>query len=226
MDGAALLKLTAVVMLVCLRFDSGLQVNRERLIAPLTNTWLLARAFIANFVIVPLVGVLLAKSFQLPPTIATGFLLTAIPPGVPFVLVSVRKKGGGLGLAVAAGTFPAAPLGRCGPLTAALVLSTQAETALPLGQFVVTLMTFRSCSHGGNRRRATVTRHRRSARAAGAVPLFLIRGRLLRAAGSAASARRYGRVRLARDVGGAVPRDLVGCGRLGARRRRPSRRSS
>jgi predicted Na+-dependent transporter len=135
-------KLVAVIMLVSLTFGAGLQVDREHLIAILKNTGLLGRALLANFVIVPILGVLLAKLFRLPPQVATGFLLMAIAPGVPFVLASVRKRGGRLALAVALALFLPLLSIVTVPLTAELVLPTQAVAHLPLARFVVTLLLF------------------------------------------------------------------------------------
>jgi BASS family bile acid:Na+ symporter len=135
-------KLVAVVMLVSLTFGAGLQVDREHLIAILKNVGLLGRALLANFVIVPILGVVLAKLFRLPPQVATGFLLMAIAPGVPFVLASVRKRGGRLGLAVALALFLPLLSIVTVPLTAQLVLPTEAVAQLPLGKFVVTLLLF------------------------------------------------------------------------------------
>src|SRR6185437_7170903 len=94
-------RLLAAIMLVSLTFGAGLQVNWVNCVATLKNAGLLTRALLANVVVVPLCGVLLAKLFRLPPAVATGYLLMAIAPGVPFVLMQVRKRGGRLGLAVA-----------------------------------------------------------------------------------------------------------------------------
>ena len=114
-------------MLVSLTFGAGLQVDRDHLKAVLRNVGLLGRALLANFIIVPLLGVLLAKLFRLPPQVATGFLLMAIAPGVPFVLASVRKRGGRLGFAVAlAFLLPLISIVTV-PVTAALVMPTAAE---------------------------------------------------------------------------------------------------
>jgi bile acid:Na+ symporter, BASS family len=129
-------------MLVSLTFGAGLQVDRDHLKAILRNVGLLGRALLANFIIVPLLGVLLAKVFRLPPQVATGFLLMAIAPGVPFVLASVRKRGGSLGLAVAlAFMLPLLSIVTV-PVTAALVLPTAAKADLPLSHFVLTLLLF------------------------------------------------------------------------------------
>lgn len=94
-------KIVAIILLVALMLHTGLQVNREHLQAVLKNYGLLGRAFLANFILVPIYGVLIARAFHLNPVVATGVLLMAISPGVPFVVLSGgRKKGGSLGLAV------------------------------------------------------------------------------------------------------------------------------
>lgn len=135
-------KILATIMLVSLTFGAGLQVNREHLRAILRDFGLLARAFLANFVIVPILGVLAAKALRLPGPVATGFLLMAIAPGVPFVLASVRKRGGSLGLAVALAFFlPLISIATV-PATAALVLPTAAKAEIPMGAFVLTLLLF------------------------------------------------------------------------------------
>jgi bile acid:Na+ symporter, BASS family len=135
-------KLVALVMLVSLTLGAGLQVNREHLTAILKNASLLGRAFVANFVIVPIVGVLFVRAFHLESDVATGVLLMAIAPGVPFVIAGARKKGGKLGLAVTlALVFPLLSILTV-PVTAAFVLPAQEQAELPLKQFVVTLLAF------------------------------------------------------------------------------------
>jgi bile acid:Na+ symporter, BASS family len=136
------IKLAAAITLIALTFGAGLQVNREHLIGVLKDTVLLAKAFLANFVIVPLLGVLFVYLFRLPPYIATGFLLMAIAPGVPFVLSSVRKRGGRLGLAVALEVFLPLLSIVTVPITAALVLPAGAQGHLPLAKFFLTLVLF------------------------------------------------------------------------------------
>jgi len=137
-----LAKLLAVVVIISLTFSSGLQVEREQLLAVLKNVPLLVRALVANFVIVPILGVLLVKAFHLAPMVATGFLLMAIAPGVPFVLVRTRQKGGSLELAVAlAVVLPLLSIVTV-PLTAALVLPAASQAQLPLARFAMTLVLF------------------------------------------------------------------------------------
>lgn len=133
-------KILAFVFLVSLTIGVGLQVNREHLKTILRNHSLLGRALLANFILVPLLGVLVAKLFRLSGPVATGFLLMAIAPGVPFVLLHVRKRGGSLGLAVTLEFLLPLIAVATVPLTAALVLATPAKAALPIGRFVVTLL--------------------------------------------------------------------------------------
>jgi BASS family bile acid:Na+ symporter len=68
----------------------------------------------------------------------------AIAPGVPFVLLGVRKKGGSMGLAVALALFLPLLSIVTVPITAALVLPAQAEAQLPLAKFAITLLLFQA----------------------------------------------------------------------------------
>jgi BASS family bile acid:Na+ symporter len=107
-----------------------------------TQVGLLARALLANILVVPLIGVIVARSLGLQPLVATGILLMAISPGVPFVLINVKKKGGSLSLAVAlAFLLPLVSLVTV-PITAEWVLPVQATAELPLANFVKTLALF------------------------------------------------------------------------------------
>lgn len=117
-------KIIAIILLISLMLHTGLQVNVAHLKAVLRDYGLLGRAFLANFIIVPLWGVLFARFvFHLTPPIATGVLLMAISPGVPFVVMSGgRRKGGSLGFAVElAFLLPALSIVTV-PITASLVL--------------------------------------------------------------------------------------------------------
>jgi bile acid:Na+ symporter, BASS family len=135
-------KLVALVMLVSLTLGAGLQVNRAHLAEVLKNASLLGRAFVGNFVVVPIVAMLLVRALRLESGVATGVLLMAIAPGVPFVLIGARKKGGKLGLAVSlAVIFPLLSILTV-PITAAFVLPVGEQAELPLKQFVVTLLAF------------------------------------------------------------------------------------
>jgi BASS family bile acid:Na+ symporter len=135
-------KLIAAIMLVTLTFGAGLEVNRAHLAAVWKNWSLLTRAILANFVLVPIFGVVLVRAFHVDIDIATGILLMAIAPGVPFILLGVRKKGGSLALAVTMAVFFPLLSTVTVPITASLVLPSVMRAPLPVGQFIVTLVLF------------------------------------------------------------------------------------
>lgn len=134
-------KLIAVLLLIGLMFHTGLQVDREHLVAVLKNYGLLGRAFLANFIVVPLLGVGIVRTFHLNEGIAIGVLLMAIAPGVPFVVLSGgRKKGGSLGFAVSlAFLMPLVSILTI-PITARLVLPSDAQ--ISANSLLVSLLGF------------------------------------------------------------------------------------
>ncbi len=129
-------------MLVSLTFGAGLEINLGHMVATLKNFGLLGRALLANVVLVPALGYALAKLFVLPPEVATGFLLMAIAPGVPFVLAQVRKRGGRLSFAVELAFILSLVAIVTVPITAALVLPAGAQAHIPFAHFLVTLLVF------------------------------------------------------------------------------------
>jgi BASS family bile acid:Na+ symporter len=136
-------KLVAVIMLVSLTFGAGLEINREHFAALIKNAGLLTRAFIANFILVPIYGALLAAALlSHDSAVATGFLLMAIAPGVPFVMLGARKKGGRLALAVTMALFFPLISVITVPITASLVLPPEYRASLPIDKFVTTLVLF------------------------------------------------------------------------------------
>jgi BASS family bile acid:Na+ symporter len=136
-------KITAIVMLVSLMLGAGLEINREHLMAALRDFGLLARAFLASFIIVPILGVILVRLFHLEGDIAVGFLLMAIAAGVPFLVRAAgRESGGSLGFAAAlAFILPAVSIITI-PVTARLVLPPDAQAHVPAVQLVITLVIF------------------------------------------------------------------------------------
>ena len=135
-------KIAAIILLVSLTFRTGLQVNWNQLIAVVKNYRLLSRALLANFVIVPILGVLFVRVFHLNAYVATGVLLMAISPGALTVLMSTRKKGESLEFAVSlAFIMPVISIITV-PLTAVLVLPQNEAARLPVAQFVLLLVLF------------------------------------------------------------------------------------
>jgi bile acid:Na+ symporter, BASS family len=135
------IKLLAAVMLISLMLDAGLQANREHLLAALKNYGVIGRALLANFIIVPVLGVLAVRLFQLNGEVATGVLLMAIAPGVPLVVyASGRKKGGSLGLAIALAILMPVLTVVTFPITAPLVLPAAAR--MPAADILRSLLLF------------------------------------------------------------------------------------
>ena len=82
-------------MIVSIMLGAGLQVDRRRLVETLRQYGLLGRAFLANFVLVPLCAVLLVRFFHVEIGVAIGIVLMSMAPGVPFLANSAGRAGGG-----------------------------------------------------------------------------------------------------------------------------------
>lgn len=131
----ALQKIIPIVLLVSLTFSAGLLVNRAAMLEVVKHVGVLLRALVANFVVVPLLGLLVARMYHLADPVAAGLLLMAMAPGVPFILLAGgRKKGGSLELAVEL-TFILAALSTITiPFTARLLLPEGNRASIPLSQ--------------------------------------------------------------------------------------------
>ena len=136
-------KIAAVLMLVSIMMHTGLQIDRAAIANALTHYRLLVRALLANFVVVPLLGILLVRLFHLNEAIATGVLLMAISPGVPMLVRSAgAKQGGSLGLAVTlAFLMPALSIVTV-PLMAGFVLPQRASAAINTTNLAISLAFF------------------------------------------------------------------------------------
>ena len=71
-----------------------LETKSGEIIQTLGHLNLMGRALLANFVIIPIIGIIIARFFDLPTEIRTGFLLLAMAPGgllaLQFARVSKR----------------------------------------------------------------------------------------------------------------------------------------
>ena len=136
-------KIVAIVLLVALMLSAGIEISRDHLRAALLNYGLLARAVLANFILVPLFGIVLVRLLHVEGDIAIGFLLMAIAPGVPFLVRAAgRTSGGSLEFAAALTFFMPALSIVTIPLTARFVLPPDAQAHLPAVQLIVTLVVF------------------------------------------------------------------------------------
>ena len=78
-----------------------LETTRGEIVKTLADLNLMGRALLANFVIIPIFGILIAGFFDLPPDIKTGFLLLAMAPGGLLALQFARISNGNRIFAVA-----------------------------------------------------------------------------------------------------------------------------
>jgi BASS family bile acid:Na+ symporter len=78
-----------------------LETTRGEIIKTMSNFNLMGRSLLANFIIIPILGIVIAQFFDLPPDIRTGFLLLAIAPGGLLALQFARISNGNRVFAVA-----------------------------------------------------------------------------------------------------------------------------
>jgi BASS family bile acid:Na+ symporter len=78
-----------------------LETTRGEIVKTLGHLSLMGRALLANFVIIPFLGIIIAQFFDLPPDIKTGFLLLAMAPGGLLALQFARISNGNRVFAVA-----------------------------------------------------------------------------------------------------------------------------
>ncbi len=93
-----LLNLTVMLFAVSSMLSVGLSYTLQAIIAPLRNLGAVARVLLANFVIVPALGYLLARLFSFDAPIAIGLFLVAASAGAPFLIKLVELSGGDVGL--------------------------------------------------------------------------------------------------------------------------------
>ena len=90
---SSLVQLSLLVFVIGSMFSLGLSLTMQQIIDPLKNTRMVFLAFIANFVLVPLLAYGLAVLFNLDETLRIGLILLSTAAGAPFLpkLVDVAK---------------------------------------------------------------------------------------------------------------------------------------
>lgn len=134
-------KIIVAVFLAAFMLQAGLGCDFSDLAAAIKNRGLMIRVFIADFIIVPIFGVIVVRLFALGDFAAAGILLMAIAPGVPFLpMLAGAKNGGNQGLATGlAVLLPAVSIVTV-PITAPLVLPVNATAHIVLARFVFNLL--------------------------------------------------------------------------------------
>src|SRR5262245_42739129 len=81
----ALSNLFTLAFVVTSMLSMGLSLTIPQIIAPLRNTRLVLMALVANFVLVPIVAVILTQVIPLAEDLRIGMLLLATAAGAPFL---------------------------------------------------------------------------------------------------------------------------------------------
>jgi bile acid:Na+ symporter, BASS family len=139
-------KLLALVMIVTTMFGAGMLVDAKRLVETLRQYGLLGRALLANFVLLPALAVLLVRYFHLDAGFAIGIVLMSMAPGVPFLVNSAGRAGGGsLSFALTIAFCFAALSVVTIPITIAIIVHIFPNApvpAVPTVKFLTTLVVF------------------------------------------------------------------------------------
>jgi bile acid:Na+ symporter, BASS family len=134
-------KLAVAIFLIAFMFIAGLQCDYRDLLTALSGRARMARILVANFIVVPILAVIVVRLFALDDFVATGILLMAIAPGVPFLpMIAGAKKGGSAGLATGlAVVLPAISVVTV-LITAPLVLPVEATARIRFAPFIINLV--------------------------------------------------------------------------------------
>jgi bile acid:Na+ symporter, BASS family len=99
-DVPAYVKNLSFLFIVIYMISVMLETTSGEVIATLKDFGMTGRALLANVVLVPIIGLVLANLFDLRPEVRLGFLLLALAPGGPFALQFARVSKGNRVLAV------------------------------------------------------------------------------------------------------------------------------
>jgi predicted Na+-dependent transporter len=97
----AYINMLSYLFVVVYMLSVPLETTRGEIIKTLGDLNLMGRALLANFIIIPILGIVIAGFFDLPPDIKTGFLLLAMAPGGLLALQFARISNGNRVFAVA-----------------------------------------------------------------------------------------------------------------------------
>lgn len=95
-----LAKLAVVTFVISSMLAMGASLTVAQIVEPLRNAWLVLGALIANFVLMPLAAILVAKALRLEDALAVGLLLTACTAGAPFLPKLAQLARGGVAFAI------------------------------------------------------------------------------------------------------------------------------
>jgi BASS family bile acid:Na+ symporter len=100
-DFPAYINMLNYLFIIVYMLSVPLETTHGEIMRTLGNLNLMGRALLANFVVIPIVGGIIARGFDLPPDIKTGFFMLAIAPGGLLALQFARISKGSRVFAVA-----------------------------------------------------------------------------------------------------------------------------
>ncbi len=126
-----LINLLVTVTLIEMMVAVGLRVTFVEIVDSARNWRLVAKAVLANYVLVPAVAIVLLLLFRASPMVAAGFLVLAVCPGAPFGPPFARIAEGNVAAAVGLMVILAGSSAVISPLLLSLLLPwlSDAETA-------------------------------------------------------------------------------------------------
>jgi BASS family bile acid:Na+ symporter len=138
-----LIKILVTLTLIDMMVATGLRATLSELREVAANWRLLARALVANYVLVPVATVALLRWFDPHPMIAAGFLILAVCPGAPYGPPLTEVAKGNIPLAVGLMVLLAGSSAMLAPLLLGWLLplvSAQESLSIDAAKVAVTLL--------------------------------------------------------------------------------------
>ena len=132
------------VFLVGSMLGIGLKVGKDEILSVVKDKSWLARIFIANFILIPAVGILAAKALAMKPENALALIVLACAPGGPNALQYLSKKKEEAALAYGGGTMVVLTLLSIfiSPLLIALAIPKGMTLTVPYGKAILFVALF------------------------------------------------------------------------------------
>jgi BASS family bile acid:Na+ symporter len=137
-----MLRALAIIFLTTAMFDLGLETTRVEIREALTTRRFLRNALLANLVLAPALGLLVAYFAPLAREVKLGIALLALAPGAPFGIQFMRMVKGSEAVAVGLAFLLTAIALVYSPAAAALLLPLEDPIRLPYGRIAAAMLLY------------------------------------------------------------------------------------
>jgi len=137
-----LLRVLAIVFLTTAMLSMGLQTTRREIAGALGDRRFLGKALLANLVLVPALGLLVAFAVPLSREVKLGIALLSLAPGAPFGIQFTRKVKGSTAVAVGLALLLTLLALVYTPLAAAIFLPLEAPVRLRYGRVIAAMLLY------------------------------------------------------------------------------------